>query len=363
LRAIIIEFVTVFLVFVDSGSEQRTKMKKPWRWVRNIILTVVSLAIVLAFVGNSYQVIQTHLDARRFPMKGRLIDVGGHKLNINCTGAGAPTVVLETGLETLAMSWEKVQPGIEKFTRVCVYDRAGYGWSEAGPLPRTSLQIAKELHQLLRNAGEKPPYLLVGVSSGGMHVRVFNGLYPNDVAGMVLVDSSVEDQWNEMPPDIQQWWAKASREYQDHLKAQAWLDLFGIARLKSNEQSQGGRLSLQPKFALAVRSESANFDEDSRELKGLGTLGDKPLIVLTAGKDTADPEHLPEGITKSDLEDFDHIWRNVLQAKLARLSTNGKQVIVKDSSHNIPGQSPEAVVTAVQEVCTTVREHEQTGKS
>jgi pimeloyl-ACP methyl ester carboxylesterase len=282
-------------------------MKKPWRWVRNILVTVAGLAIFVAFVGYSYQVIQTHLDARRFPMNGTLIDVGGHKLNINCTGAGAPTVVLETGLETLAMSWEKVQPGIEKFTRVCVCDRAGYGWSEAGPLPRTSLQIAKELHQLLRNAGEKPPYLLVGVSSGGMHVRVFNGLYPNDVAGMVLVDSSVEDQWNEMPPDIQQWWAKASREYQEDLKAQAWLDLFGIARLKSNQQSQGGRLSLQPKFALAVRSESANFDEDSRELKGSGTLGDKPLIVLTAGKDSADPEHLPEGITKSDLEDFDHI--------------------------------------------------------
>ena len=249
-------------------------MKKSWRWVRNILLTVAGLAVVLALVGYSYQVIQTHLDARRFPMKGTLIDVGGHKLSINCTGEGAPTVVLETGLENLAMSWEKVQLGIEKFTRVCVYDRAGYGWSEAGPLPRTSLQIAKELHQLLRNAEEKPPFVLVGVSSGGMHVRVFNSLYPNEVAGMVLVDASSEDQWNEMPPDVQQWWAKTSRQYQDDLKIQAWLDLFGIARLKSREQSQSGRLSLQPRFAFAVRSESANYDEDSKELKGSGTLGD-----------------------------------------------------------------------------------------
>ena len=222
-------------------------------------------------------------------------------------------------------------------------------------MPRTSLQIAEELHQLLRNSGEKPPYVLVGASSGGMHARVFNGLYPNEVAGMVLVDASIENQWNEMPPNIQQWWAKTSSQYQDELEIQAWLDLFGIARLKSREQSQSGRLSLQPKFAFAVRSEPANFDEDSKELKGSGTVGDKPLIVLTAGKDTADPEHLPEGITKRDLEDFDHIWRNVLQAKLARLSTNGKQVIVKDSSHNIPSQNPDAVVTAVQEVCTTVR--------
>ena len=93
------------------------KMKKSWRWVRNILLTVAGLAVVLALVGYSYQVIQTHLDARRFPMKGTLIDVGGHKLNINCTGEGAPTVVLETGLGNLAMSWEKVQLGIEKFTR------------------------------------------------------------------------------------------------------------------------------------------------------------------------------------------------------------------------------------------------------
>lgn len=325
----------------------------------NILLTVVGLAIVLALVGYSYQVIGTHLDTRRFPMKGTLVDVDGHKLNINCTGEGAPTVVLETGLETLATSWEKVQLGIQKFTRVCVYDRAGYGRSEAGPLPRTSLQIAKELHQLLKNAGEKPPYILVGVSSGGLHIRVFNGLYPNEVTGMVLVDASVEDQWNVMPPDIQQWWVKASKQYRDDLKIQAWRDLFGIARLKSTEQSESGRLSLQPKFAFAVRSESANFDEDSKEVKRLGTLGDKPLIVLTAGKDTADPEHLPEGITKKDLENFDHIWRDVLQVHLARLSTNGKQVIVKDSSHNIPGQNPEAVVTAVQEICTTVRAHEQ----
>ena len=108
-------------------------------------------------------------------------------------------MVLDAGLGVPAHGWKPVQPAVAKFARVCSYDRVGYGWSDAGPMPRTSSEIAKELHALLAAAGEKPPYILVGHSFGGFNVRVFNGAYPNDVAGMVLVDASHEDQESIIP--------------------------------------------------------------------------------------------------------------------------------------------------------------------
>src|SRR5215469_8441950 len=146
------------------------------RWVRIAALNLCVLAILLAVAGATYQVIETLIDARRFPEGGRLVDVGGYRLKLNCTGVGKPTIILEAGWGDLSLEWKAVQAEIEKFARVCSYDRAGFGGSDPGPMPRTSLQIATELHRLLGNAGEMPPYILVGHSFGGYNVRVFNGL-------------------------------------------------------------------------------------------------------------------------------------------------------------------------------------------
>src|SRR5271170_4669415 len=130
------------------------------RWLSRAVSIVGALLILALIVGIAYQFIEMRLDARRFPQIGKSVDIGGYKLNINCTGEGSPTTILESGLEEPAISWRLVQSEIAKFARVCSYDRAGYGWSDPGPMPRTSTQIAKELHTLLQNAGEKPPYVL-----------------------------------------------------------------------------------------------------------------------------------------------------------------------------------------------------------
>jgi len=168
------------------------------RWkrrFRNIAFAFLGLLVLLALAGASYQTVATSVDAHRLPEPGRLVDIGGFRLQLNCIGKGSPTVILESGLgDVLLIQWERVQPEIAKFSRVCSYGRAGYGGSDSGPMPRTSAQIAEELHALLQEAGEKPPYLLVGSSFGGYNVRVFNGLYPDLVAGIVLVDSTQEDQ-------------------------------------------------------------------------------------------------------------------------------------------------------------------------
>jgi pimeloyl-ACP methyl ester carboxylesterase len=139
------------------------------------------------------------MDSQRSPEAGRLVDVGGHQLKINCTGRGSPTVILESGLGDVLGEWRRAQAQISNFTRVCSYDRAGYGESDAGPLPRTSSQISGELHALLQNAGEHPRFILVGHSFGGYNVRVFNGQYPNEVAGVVLADSTQEDEYELLP--------------------------------------------------------------------------------------------------------------------------------------------------------------------
>src|SRR5688572_145377 len=130
------------------------------------------------------------------PPPGKLVDVGGWRLHLNCTGSSKgsrPTVVLESGAGDFSFDWSLVQPGISRFTRVCSYDRAGNAWSDLGPRPRTMKQIAYELHTALMKTGSKGPYVLVGQSFGGLLMRTFAAQYRKEVAGMVLVDSTHED--------------------------------------------------------------------------------------------------------------------------------------------------------------------------
>lgn len=138
----------------EKPRRMQLNFPRPLRW---ICLLVVGLAVLLAIFGISYQAIKGRADALRFHEDGRLVDLGGYRLNIDCTGKGSLTVILEAGIEVPAKGWRLVQPGVASFTRVCSYDRAGYGWSDSGPMPRKLSQIVLELHTLLQNAGEKPP--------------------------------------------------------------------------------------------------------------------------------------------------------------------------------------------------------------
>src|SRR5215831_13633051 len=128
------------------------------------------------------------------PAPGKLVDLGGHRLQVNCTGAGAPVVVVENGLGDFSSDWILVQSRVEKFTRICTYDRAGYAWSDPGPMPRTFAQLNLELKDALEKLGERGPFVLVGHSFGGPVVRNFAAFYPQNVAGMVLVDAAFEGQ-------------------------------------------------------------------------------------------------------------------------------------------------------------------------
>jgi pimeloyl-ACP methyl ester carboxylesterase len=311
---------------------------------------LLSLAL-LALIGASYEAVASRVDAQRFPRPLHLVAVGKFKLNLYCTGQGAPTVVLDAGLADSLDSWSRVQPEIARFARVCSYDRAGYGYSDPGPMPRTSERIASELYALLRSAGEMPPFLLVGHSFGGFNVRVFNGKYADEVAGILLVDATQEDQYRLLPPA----WAAMGIATRRRARRQAfWAPLyidFGIARLQLRLQGQlVPPVILQSKYLKARTSEFENIQVSAEQARTANHISDKPLVVLTAGRpiDAA----LRATLNADDQRAYERTWVNDVQLRLMHLSARGKRVIVPDSGHDMPVERPDAIVTAVRELCS-----------
>lgn len=351
-----------------STTPVPAKKGRFWRIVKRVLQGILVLVVLAAICGAAYQAIANWRDGRRFPQEGRSVALGAGfpnvALNMNCTGQGSPTVILDTGLGVPAAGWKFVQPEVAKFARVCSYDRAGYGWSTSGPLPRTSGQIVKELHALLAASGERGPYVLVAHSFGGFNVRVYTKEYPADVAGLVLVDTSHEDQESRMTGSLQTFMKNQTAELEFQRKVAPILIFFGIARLTSREEGppnlpksflrEVNYLQLQPKFIEATASEIQNFSASANEVRAAGNLGERPLVVLSAGKEE-DMKDLPKGLDKKDLDDFRKTWLNDLQVQETHLSTRGKQVIVPDSTHMIPFLRPDAVITAIREVCEAVK--------
>jgi pimeloyl-ACP methyl ester carboxylesterase len=331
-------------------------------------LALVTLVVLLACMGATYQLFGNWRDARRFPQRGRSVQAGRMKLNLNCGGDGSPAVILESGGGMSSIGWINIQPEIAKFARVCSYDRAGYGWSESGPEPRTGVQIAKELKMLLDTAGEQGPYVMVGPSLGGIYVRIYAGLYPADVAGVVLVDATHEDQLDRIdaifPPGKEH--RKQSQERAAELnRILTPLAIYlGIERfetavgwdrppfLSQAFMEEFLYLEQQAKFRDALASEMKALPQSLPQARSAGSLGDRPLIVLTAGKMNFVPE---PGLTKEIEDQLRNLWIHVLQVEEASLSTRGKQIIVPDSTHVIQFERPDVVMSAIHEVWADTR--------
>jgi len=317
-------------------------------WFRYLAVGIGIFSVLLVVTGAAYQSISMTRDRRARPMPGQLIDVGGYEMHIDCLGQGRPTVILDSGLGDSYIAWRKVQPRIAQFTRVCSYDRAGLGYSDSSPRPRTSKHIAEELHVLLHNAGIVPPYVLVGHSMGGFDVRLYANLYRNEVAGMVLVDSSHPEQQKRFPPALNDLDASWTRE-EEFLEFTMPL---GLPRLL-------GFCGKDPE----VRAAECNFDnlqESVAELKAIaesaaqtnsaGSLGDMPLIVVSQDPDT--PQYdLPEDLVRPTND----AWQQ-MQRELAQLSTRGTQVTAKGSAHYIQLDRPDVVMEAVRKILDQVRQ-------
>ena len=179
-------------------APSRVPRWRPFRWLAIVLFALM----VMATLGVVYEAVMAAGDAQRYPPLGQMVDVGNHRLHLHCVGKGSPTVIFEGGKGGTTLDWTLVQPQLANQTRVCAYDRAGTGWSEPGPLPRTPEQVVTELHTLLQSAGEAGPYLLAAHSLGGRYVRLFAERYPDEVVGMVLVDARSEYHDQQMSPEL-----------------------------------------------------------------------------------------------------------------------------------------------------------------
>ena len=272
------------------------------------------------------------------PAPGRRIDLGGHRLHLHCTGRGSPTVVVESGFDELSTDWALVQGRVARTTRVCTYDRAGYGGSDPGPLPRTFDQINLELRDALRIAGEKPPFVLVGHSFGGGVVRQLARTRPADVAGIVFVDIVSENQRIPMGDR-----AAYIADFAEGKPIPAPHEAMGDA----DRAAWAFARSPRDVAAASEREWSSEYMARWRKEPQEGSLGRTALVVLT--RRHGGYEDRP-GVPATELERE----RLQSQAELAKLSSAGRQILV-DSGHDMQVEAPEAVSQAIEGVVAAAR--------
>jgi pimeloyl-ACP methyl ester carboxylesterase len=314
-------------------------------------VALVGLILLLLLVGLLYQFLTTRIAYRNYPAPGEMFSVSGHDMQMYCTGkaSGGPTVVMDSGLGGGLLDWQTVQPKVATFARVCSYDRSGIGWSESGRRPRTSPQIVKELHALLENAGVSGPYVLVGHSFGGANVQLYASEYPDEVAGMVLVDSALDQRV--LDKDL-----RALNAPPSPLPIKAMAPL-GIPRLLASEEDSLPKQLAQERSVIyngtrhlyAVADESATVQKSVAEATDAApSLGEKPLVVLSAGD-----RQLP-GSTKQAKRTNEQF--NEFEASRQDLSENSELVVAKNSEHYIQFDRPELVVDSIRRVVDAARD-------
>lgn len=303
--------------------------------------------------------------ATAFPPPGQMVDIGGRRIHLNCTGEGSPVVLLEAGADTSGSPlWEPIQQQVAQFTRVCSYDRAGIMWSDPGPEPRDGEAIAADLHAALTAAGVPGPYVMAGASMGGAYVMTFTRLYPDEVAGVVFVDASHPDQTARMVAA-----APANDPAIPVLfRVLAALNWTGLPRLllpaetipELSPTTSQAIAAYQPTSLAGAFSEAAAFEDSLREAGLQRDLGDRVLIVLSRHKPWSaftEEERQRSGMTEAQFAASEAAWAE-MQADEATWSTNSIHRIVDGSSHVIQLEHPDAVVAAIQDVVTAVRENQ-----
>lgn len=323
-------------------------------WASRLLLGALLLMLLLGagtwLAGRSARAAL----AGQYPAPGQLYDIGGYRLHLRCAGQGEPTVVLEAGLNDFSLQWSRAQPEVAAFARVCAYDRAGLGWSEPSPLPRTPDNMAGELHALLRTAGLPGPYVLVGHSYGGIVVRTFARRYPGEVAGLVLVDSAHDEHMARLPM-----LNKAAEQLGSQFRTLAALSRFGLLALAPEQIPARGLqgealaqyravLASTGYFSAALAETQAFYTAQKVVATRPGEFARMPLIVLSRGR--ADP--IP-ALSAAENAEYEQQWQQ-LQAELAGLASNSRQIIAEQSSHYIQLDQPELVIAAIRQILASV---------
>ena len=295
------------------------------------------------------------------PPLGTLVDIGQRRMHLSCVGTGSPTVILESGASSFALDWALVQPAIGRTTRVCAYDRAGYGWSDPGTSGEAAEQVVRDLRALLGAARESPPFVLVGASMGGIYVRMFHLRHPAEVAGLVFVDASHEDRlFVEVAGQTVPVWGRTVDQVRASLPPRSAWDVV-LAQMSSRSPQTGSPFDRLPRdlydariefdTRLIARRRAITYDEFVETEIGRQTafvtlheqsaavthpFGDRPVVVLTRGVGGS------QGLID-------------VHAALARQSTNSRHTVVAGSGHEIHLFAPAAVIEAIQDVVEASR--------
>jgi len=312
-----------------------------------IAIALFGFCLVLVIAGATYQSWANQRDARSYAAPGKLLRVGTHRLHLHCMGEGKPAVIFDAGAGGTSLDWQEIQTRLAQRARVCAYDRAGLGWSDPGPLPRTSGQMVEELRILLRGANVEPPYILVGHSFGGLNVQLFAARYPQDVVGIVLADSVHPEFYARMPDNLH----RAVRKQLARLRVAGMLAPLGVPRLffppvatrglPREIQRAADALGYRSSVYSTVYEEAQAFDASAEQVRAAPRLSQSLfLTVLTRSK----PETWPDGVSADHAE---ATWVE-LQADLAAQVPDSTHIVVENAGHFIHLDRPDAVIKAIE---------------
>ncbi len=320
------------------ASRARVRLRRAFGC--SLVLVLAVLALVAS--GLAYEVLGRARDRVRFQRVGRPVDIGGRTLNLECSGEGSPTVILESAGGTPGYSWLQVARRLGASTRVCWYDRAGYGWSDPGPFPNHSDSVARDLHRLLATAAIRPPYVLVGESLGAFHVRVYNGLFPGEAVAMVLVDPMDEDTTMRVHNHDERLRPAVVRVFQ-LLDQVGWWRFWDPPPGKAPSPwtpAEWETLAAMRRRSIPSQPKETPLWVNGELARASGRLGELPLIVLSPGGAEG-----PGAASTGSLRQ-----RSARQQALAALSSRGRQLVVPGGRPSLAVRSPAAVADAVRQV-------------
>jgi len=327
--------VALLVLAVWIVVQVRRDMPRAARW---LVYPVIGVLVLIA-VGGAFETVSAARDDAIYPTTGRLVDVGGRRLHIECTGTGDPTVVFESGLSEGSPYWGRIASAVSGTTRVCVYDRAGRGGSDDAGAPQDGIAVASDLHALLENADITGPVVLVGHSTGGPYVRVFAAQYPDQVAGMVLLDAQPADAFTALPTFPAAY--SAIRLSTGVLPSVARIGFYRVIRallppdLPAPYEDLERAQQSTPLLLSGQRDEFAALPATLDQAQRLTSIGDKPLVVVSATVDTQPG------------------WQEA-QNTMVSLSTNSEHRVADGQSHGSLIVSEGGAVISTQAILDVV---------